>query len=569
MTLDGFFIHALVKELRNELLQGRISKIYQPFEQEIQMVIRANRKNIRLAASIHPVYYHINVTQERTLNPEHAPLFSMLLRKHLEGAIIQDIQQVENDRMIDFELSGRDELGDTQSYRLIFELMGRNSNIILLNPQTNKIIDCIKHVPSSQNTFRTLLPGADYQRPPENKQQINPFNLSGDELNQWTLQHPDELNSRKNQQWIQGLGKSASQALIYWMEQDGLTAYEALKRLMDGVDAYTPLMFESNQQLSFYAMDLPQIEGHRQLFDTLSRLLDHFYAQRVRLDRIKNLSGNIVQQLEQIIEKNNKKLEKLAKDYQVAQAADLYRVKGELLSAYAYQIPKGETQVALENYYEDNALLTIDLDPRKTAIENSQQYFKKYSKYRDALKYIDQQKKLTHEENDYLETVLVQLNQADLEDIEDIKQELQKLGYQSQRKNNAKKRTKTKSKPRRFRSTEGVLIYVGRNNQQNDELSLKKAAKNHWWLHTKDIPGAHVIVESDKPSQQTMTEAAEIAAYYSKFQHSANVPVDTVQVKHLHKPNGAKPGFVIYEGQQTLYVTPDEATIQALAVEET
>lgn len=568
MTLDGFFIQALVKELRDDLLNGRISKIYQPFEQEIHFVIRANRKNLRLASSIHPTYYHINVTQERTLNPEHAPMFSRLLRKHLEGAFIQNIEQVENDRIIDFDLSGRDELGDVQQYQLTFELMGRHSNIILINPQTNKIIDCIKHIPSSQNSFRILLPGADYHRPPRNDQQINPFALSNEELRKWVSTHEEEISIRKNQQWIQGLGKTASQAIIYLMKEKNYSAFDALMYLMNGIENPTPMMFESNDQLGFYATDLPQIEGSRKEFDSLSELVDQFYEQRIRLDRIKNLSGNIIQQLENIIEKNEKKLVKLQEDYEIAHNADLYRIKGELLSAYSYQINKGETTVQLDNYYADNEPLEVELDPKLTVIENSQQYFKKYAKYRDALKFIDLQKKLTLEENQYLDSVLVQLNQADLEDIEDIKNELQKQGYQSQRKNNSKKRTKTQSKPRRFKSSDGVMIYVGRNNQQNDELSLKKASKNHWWLHTKDIPGAHVIIESDNPSEETFTQAAEIAAYYSKFQYSANVPVDTVQVKALHKPNGAKPGFVIYEGQRTLFVTPKEEAIQALAVKD-
>lgn len=316
--------------------------------------------------------------------------------------------------------------------------------------------------------------------------------------------------------------------------------------------------------MKFYAMDLPYLNGERDYFPTLSASLDLFYNQKVRLDRVKQLSGDLIQRLKQVIEKNYHKLDNLQKDRLIAEDADIYRLKGELINAFSYQIEKGQSSTIVQNYYKNNEPYTIELNPRKTPSENSQAYFKRYTKYRDSLRYIEKQEKLATEEIEYLESVLVQLDQAEIEDIEDIKAELVREGYGGKRNKTIKKRAKSKSKPRQYKSSDGVIMYVGRNNQQNDELSMRKASKNHWWLHTKDIPGAHVIVESDKPSDQTMTEAAEIAAYYSKSQNSANVPVDTVQVKHLRKPNGAKPGYVIYEGQNTLYVTPKADKIESL-----
>lgn len=567
MSFDGFFVRALVAELKAQLENGRIHKIYQPFEQELQFVIRANRRNQRVVASIHPTYYRILLTEERPSNPINAPMFCMLLRKHLENATILEIRQVENDRIIEFELSGRDELGDLHTYRLIFELMGRHSNILLINSSTETIIDCIKHVAPSLNSYRQLQPGATYIRPPHNDAQTNVMNLTDEELASWATEHAETLAAGLAFQVIQGMSKPSAQAIQYSIVTDGLSSYEAVQRFKEQIDQPTPVLIDNDPTIRFYAFDLPHLEGERTFYPSVSQLLETFYQQKVHLDRVKQLSGDLIQKIKYVIDRNEKKLQKLARDREIASAADTYRIKGELLNAYSYKIGKGLSSVELENYYEDNQLLLVELDPRKSVIENSQQYFKKYTKYRDSLAYIAQQVKLATDENDYLDGILVQLQQADLTDIEEIKAELAVEGYVSQRKGSTKKRAKSTSKPRRFKSTDGVMIYVGRNNQQNDELSMKKASKNHWWLHTKDIPGAHVIIESDKPSDQTMTEAAEIAAYFSKFQQSANVPVDTVQVKNLRKPNGAKPGFVIYEGQQTLFVTPSEKKVLGLMVE--
>lgn len=567
MSFDGFYTHAITKELSAKLINGRIHKIYQPFEQELQIVIRANRTNYRMEASIHPTYYRLHLTEERANNPQHAPMFCMLLRKHLENATILDIRQYENDRIITMELSGRDELGDLQSYLLIFELMGRHSNIIIVNPVTNKIIDCIKHIPPSMNSYRALQPGAEYILPPKNELQQNILQMNDDDLSLFANEHQDELLNGKGHKYIQGLSTLAGKQIAAWINEEHLSAFDALKKFTTELNDGQAVIFRSDKQMQFYAFDLPYITAQRDYYPTFSEALDVFYKQKVRLDRVKQLSGDLIQNIKQIISKNKHKLDNLEKDRKIAENADTYRLKGELINAFSYQIEKGQTEAVVANYYNNNEPYTIELNPRKTPSENSQTYFKRYTKYRDSLRYIDQQESLALAEIAYLESVLVQLEQADIDDIEDIKAELAREGYQGKKNKAIKKRAKSKSKPRRYQSSDGVMIYVGRNNQQNDELSMKKASKNHWWLHTKDIPGAHVIVESDKPSEQTMTEAAEIAAFYSKSQNSANVPVDTVQVKHLRKPNGAKPGFVIYEGQNTLFVTPTEENIKQLEVE--
>ncbi|MBG9981958.1 NFACT family protein [Aerococcaceae bacterium DSM 111020] len=565
MAFDGFFTRAMIEELKEILVGGRISKIYQPYEQEIQMIIRNQRKNYRLHASIHPVYYRMHLTEERPNNPKQAPLFAMLLRKHLEGAELQAIEQIENDRIVRFTTSGRDEFGDTHQYHLYFELMGRHSNIVLVAPQEeNKIIDCIKHVPAYQNSYRLLLPGANYQLPPQSEEQINPFQLEQINLMTFAKDNTELIRQGKASQIIQGVGREAANSLAYWMTQENQTAYNALRQLMDGCYHPVPQSSQDDKQMAYYYMFLPIWQGEQRKYEQLSQLLDEYYAQRVRYDRVKQVSGDLIQRLEHIIDKNHKKLKNLAKDKQVASSAEEYRLKGELINAYVYQLSKGDKQATLENYYDDNNPIEVTLDPRLTPIENSQKYYKKYTKYRDSLKYIKHQEKITKEEIDYLESVLIQVQHADIEDLIDLRHELEDQGYFFKKKKNQKKRQQTKSKPRQFKSSSGIPIYVGRNNKQNDELTMKKASKNHWWFHAKDIPGSHVVVMSDKPDDKTMSEAAELAAYFSKSRDSANVPVDTVQIKHLRKPNGAKPGFVIYEGQETLFVTPKEADIHQL-----
>ena len=569
MSFDGFFTRALTQELTNQLQGGRIHKIYQPFEQELQILIRKDRQVHRLAASAHANYFSLYLSQDKPANPQQAPMFCMLLRKHLEGALLEEIKQYQNDRIIDFIFSGRDEIGLKQSYCLSFELMGRRSNIILINQTQGTIIDCIKHVPSNLNAYRSLTPGASFKRPPHNETQINPYDLNEADLYRFCQTHETEFKSGLAYQLIQGMGKLLAESIAYWMTEEDLSAYQALERVKSAIDYPNPSLYPQEDRVDFYALNLPQFNANkRQSYPSLSNLLESFYRVKIHQDRIKQLTGSILQKVNQVLDKDQKKLKKLAQDKKTAQAADQYRLQGELLNAFAHQVASGSQEVTLANYYNDNQPLTISLDPRLSATDNAQKYFKKYQKYRDALKYVQFEEKKTQEEIDYLEGILVQLSQADLEDVEEIKQELIKQGYVSQKPSKTKKRAQIQSKPRRYQSSDGVMIYVGRNNQQNDQLSLKKASKNHWWLHAKDIPGAHVIVESDKPSIQTLEEAAMLAAYYSKFSQSANVPVDTVQVKNLRKPNGAKPGFVIYEGQQTLYVTPSQEKVQQLTLKE-
>ena len=567
MPLDGFMTNVLTRELKETLLNGRIHKVFQPFQQDLQLVIRSQRTNYRLNASIHPNNYRLHLTEHKAENPKQAPMFTMIMRKHIENAQILDIRQYQNDRIVIFDLSGRDDIGDMKQYELIFELMGKHSNILLVDKASQRIIDCMKHVSPEINSYRTLQPNGNYILPPQNDQQVNITSLSDNALYDFITEHTDRIVDGQAHQVIQGLSKIGSQALQSWMNQENLSVHQAVEKYLQAWSQPLPYLLTYGKKSDVYFMPVPMADSTRPFPGTFSQVIESYFQDKVQKDHIYQLSSDVIHKVEQSLKRNYDKLNHLADDRKVAENSEDYRIYGELLSAFAHQVTKGMKEVALPNYYDDNQPLVIPLKEYKSPIENSQMYFKKYAKYRDSLKYIDHQISLTRQENDYLEGILVQLNQADVSDVEDIKQELQDQGIGFKKNKSIKKRAKSQSKPRRFRSSDGVMIYVGRNNQQNDYLSLKQASKNHWWFHAKNIPGAHVIIESDKPSEQTMTEAAQIAAYYSKSQQSANVPVDTVPVKNLRKPNGAKPGFVIYEGQKTLYVTPEQIIIDTLAVD--
>lgn len=561
MSFDGIFTHAMVRELKDQLVTGRISKIHQPYDHEVVLVIRARGKNQRLLLSAHPSYARIQLTEIAYTNPDNPPNFVMMLRKHLEGAILEDIHQVENDRVVHFTFSKRDELGDLQDIVLIVELMGRHSTIVLLNQQTGKILDAIKHVGHSQNTYRSILPGSEYIEPPKHSQ-LDPFKVSKEQL--FTLlSTADVLDGRYLQQQFQGFGRDTAEELAVRLTQrpnEKIAVWSAFFSSLK--EQITPTLGLKNQKEFFAPLAFETFE-QSQKYATLSMLLDAFYGEKAEKDRVKQLGNELIRKVDNEIKRNQTKLAKREKTLKDSENAEDFRRDGELLTTFMTQVPRGATSVELLNYYEENAPITITLNPALTPNQNAQKYFQKYQKLKNAVKLIYDQIAEAKDEIAYLESILAQLEIAGPMDIEVIKEELVASGYLKQKR--AKKNRKhAPSKPERFIASDGTEILVGKNNLQNDQLTLKQARKSDIWLHAKNIPGSHVIIKNDQPTEETLLEAAELAAYFSKFRQSAQVPVDYVAVKHIHKPNGAKPGFVIYENQKTLFVTPEEAVIEQL-----
>ena len=565
MPFDGFFTHAMIAELNQKILHGRITKISQPYPNELIITLRAQRKNFPLLLSAHPNYDRIQITNLPYSNPPVPTNFTMMLRKYLEGAKLLKISQLKNDRVVYFDFSTRNELGDELSLQLSVEIMGRYSNVILIDRQQNKIIDTIKHIGPAQNRYRTLLPGADYLQPPQ-QAKLNPFADPQNKFLKLVEDYPNrEVLAQQLQKTYQGF--SYEHALYFADQLHHFKTPNDLQKIwadcLDQTLQPSPAIVKGQRKFfTCFAYPKNQIQ---QETASLSNLLDIFYQQKATHDRVMQLGSNLVSVIHTYLHKDRKKVKKLQQALKTSQSADEYRIKGELLTTYMRQLKHGQNQVELPNYYDSDKLLSIRLSPELSPSRNAQKYFKKYQKLKNSVTFINQQLKLTQEEIAYLEGIQTQIELAEPQDLPDIKLELQKEGYLKVQKNTKKKRpARSSSRPAIFYSSDQTKISVGKNNFQNDQLTLKTAAKTDIWLHVKNIPGSHVIIHDPHPSQQTLLQAANLAAYFSKSRHSATVPVDYVMVKRIRKPNGARPGFVIYEGQKTLYVTPDEQLVKKL-----
>lgn len=567
MSFDGIFTHTMVDELKELLSNGRISKVHQPYQSEIILVMRANGKNHKVLLSAHPSYARIQITEIPYENPNTPPNFCMMMRKQLEGAILENIEQIGNDRVIHFTFKSRDEIGDVRNVVLIVELMGRHSNIFLIEQDTKRIVDCIKHVPTSMNTYRSVMPGATYISPPH-QDKLNPFATTEAEIAQVVTPDPETTMQKQLQTAYQGLGGDTAAELVYRSESNPAelpAVFQAfISEVSDG--KYTPTLTENNKKEHFTPTPFLSLTGEKKLFPSLSQLLDAYYSGKAEKDRVNQQGSELIRLVNVELQRNVKKLKKLEKTLVETEYADDYRVKGEILTAYLHEFEKGQKEVTLPNFYDEEKPLLITLDVRKNPSQNAQKYFAKYQKLRNAVAFVGEQIELTLSEIDYLESVATQLSLATPKDVAEIKEELMQEGYLKKKKTKKKQMKVQQSKPDTYLSSDGTTILVGKNNLQNDQLTLKTARKSDIWLHTKNIPGSHVIIQDADPSEETILEAANIAAYFSKSQLSASVPVDLVPVKLIRKPNGAKPGYVIYEGQRTVYVTPDKELIARLKV---
>ena len=545
------FTHAMVNELNQNLSGGRISKIQQPFANELILTIRSNRKNRQLLLSAHPSYARVQITDQPFANPAKPSTFVMSLRKYITSAIVQDFKQLNNDRVVSIDLSAKNELGDIHDYILTIEIMARHSNIFLINKETGKIVDLIKRVSPENNSFRGLLPGDDYKLPPaQNK--INPFSTNNENLK--------GLSAGDIRQKYEGIGLDTSAELEQYIASG--------KTLDDFMDAYQnglhPNTATSNDKhkLGFFPVAFVNTTTKANTYTNLSELLDNYYVDKARLDRIEQQTKSITHRLDIILKKDKSKVKKLNKQLNQTDVMAKYNLYGELLTTYMSKIERGSSSITLTNYY-NNEDVTIKLNPEYSPSLNAQSYYKKYRKLQNSIPHIKEQLEITTNEVNYLESVLASLEYVDIEDVDGIVEELIDSGYIKKKRKNAPKKRKKKL-GENFQSSTGVEIIVGKNNLENDQLTMKLSQKNHYWFHVKDIPGSHVILKTSEPDEQSITEAATIAAYYSKARDSSKVPVDYVQIKNIRKPNGAKPGFVIFEGQKTILVDPDRQLVAGL-----
>ncbi|MQQ29508.1 Rqc2 family fibronectin-binding protein PavA [Streptococcus mitis] len=548
MSFDGFFLHHMVEELRRELVNGRIQKINQPFEQELVLQIRSNRQSHRLLLSAHPVFGRIQLTQTTFENPAQPSTFIMVLRKYLQGALIESIEQVENDRIVEITVSNKNEIGDHIQATLIIEIMGKHSNILLVDKSSHKILEVIKHVGFSQNSYRTLLPGSTYIAPPSTES-LNPFTVKDEKL--FEILQTQETTAKNLQSLFQGLGRDTANELENILVSDKLSTFR---------NFFNQVTKPCLTEISFSPVPFANQVGEP--FTSLSDLLDTYYKDKAERDRVKQQASELIRRVENELQKNRHKLKKQEKELLATDNAEEFRQKGELLTTFLHQVPNDQDQVILDNYYT-NQPITIALDKALTPNQNAQRYFKRYQKLKEAVKYLTDLIEETKATILYLESVETVLNQAGLEEIAEIREELIQTGFIRRRQ---REKIQKRKKPEQYLASDGkTIIYVGRNNLQNEELTFKMARKEELWFHAKDIPGSHVVISGNlDPSDEIKTDAAELAAYFSQGRLSNLVQVDMIEVKKLNKPTGGKPGFVTYTGQKTLRVTPDPEKIASM-----
>lgn len=577
MALDGVFLHSIINELNSSILNGKVDKINQPEMDEIILSIRQGRSNYKLLISSSSNYPRIHLTKVTKQNPLKAPMFCMVLRKYLSNAKVISIEQLDLDRLVIIKFESTDELGFNSVYSLIIEIMGRHSNITLVRQRDNIIMDSIKHISSDFNTYRTVLPGIEYVFPPTSNK-LNPLSYDLEKIYQHIENNKVEFNDSFFSNVFTGIGKLFSCDIVASLREINLTLdKDNLKKVLEHFNKYLYILKENLYEyyiykrgesfIDFYCLPLSSMNKLVKLsYSSPSNLLEDFYFTKDKMDRLKSQSSDLQKIVTNNINRCIKKHKILLSILKECEGKEKFQLYGELLTANIYALEKGMKKADLLNYYsEDYSPIKISLDENKTPSQNIQSYYKKYNKLKKSEEAANEQLKQNNEELDYLNSVFTNIQNVDnYSEIEEIKKELIETSYIKFKK--AHKGHKSKlPKPMHFLSSDGLHVYVGKNNIQNDYLTLKFSNKNDIWFHTKNIPGSHVVVKTNgEIPETTLLEAANLAAYYSKSKASSNVPVDYTEIKNVKKPNGAKPGMVIYYTNQTIYITPKEPTLTQL-----
>lgn len=583
MALDGITVFNIVNELKENILGGRIDKIYQPESDEIVLQIRCFGKTKKLlltANASNPRVHFSNISKE---NPETPPLFCMVLRKHLVSGKILNITQPNFERIINITIESINELGDYSEKTLVIEIMGRHSNIILLDENLN-ILECAKHVSFDKSSVRQVLPNKKYSLPPDQDKK-NPLdateesfldalkNASPSKIQEFIYKNytgispilaseicfrsnidPNCITSILNEQEIKNLYKS----------------FECIFKIIKKNNISPQLILESNKKiLDFSPIEQEQFSSNEKIyFQTISELLEYFYKERDLIYRTSQKTQDLKRIITQNIERCYKKKDLQQRTLDEIKNRDYLKLYGELITSNIHNISKGMDKVTLNNFYSEKYEdVEIPLDVNLTPAENAQRYFKRYNKEKRTFIAMQEQIVQNNSQLEYLENVLNSLKNCTTEqDINEIREELFEEGIIKKIKKNKKSKKIKGSKPLHFVSSDNFHIYVGKNNKQNDELTLKLAKPKDIWLHTKNIPGSHVIIvtENSPVPDTTLAQAANLAVFYSKASNSSLVPVDYTLKKNIKKPNGSKPGMVIYETNKTIYITPDEELIEKL-----
>lgn len=584
MALDGIVLSNIVSDLKRDFVGGRILKIYQTEKDELIVGVRGSGENAKILLTAHSNYPRIHLTTLDKENPKVPPMFCMLLRKHIGGGRIVDIVQPDFERIVEIHIESSNELGDLTVKRLVIEIMGRHSNIMLLGDD-DIVIDSIKHIGKMQSSVRQIYPGCTYVYPPS-QDKHNPLDRNYDEFyNAFDLEKAIPLHKRLYT-FYSGMSPLIAKEICYRAianpatltsdvtEDEKKMVFDQLDLLYTDVanENYEPAIYtdETDKIVAFSSVELLSYSDLEKVrFTNISALLEDFYFDQSQSSRVDQKTVDMKKVLDNHHQRAIHKKEIQLNALEDSGNREQYRIWGELITANVHSIPNNSNTFTTTNYYDqDMGDITIPLDPQKTPIQNAQKYFKIYNKAKRTEIAAHEQLKIIEQDLQYLDSLFLTLEtMEDENDIAEFRAELVESGYLKAKR--VKKYNKPKKpKPLHFVSDDGFDIYVGKNNVQNDQLTLKTAANYDLWFHTKDIPGSHVIIDTKRQDvpETTLVQAALLAAYYSKAKGSSNVPVDYTEKRNVRKPNGAKPGMVIYDTNKTLYVTPQKRVIDEIKV---
>lgn len=584
MAYDGVTLYHLINEFKPLLIGGRIRKIYQPEIDEIRLLVNLGNQKKHLLLSANASNPRVYMTEKIKENPSAAPSFCMVLRKYLLNGTIIDIAQHETDRIMELSVTAKNDFNEIVVRKLLVEIMGRNSNIILVD-ESMKILDSLKKVGSTSSRYRQILPGRDYVYPPENSR-LSFLNLDANHLNELLSDYKDSSVEKVFVQALLGISPNISREIAFRSGIDPQTSVSGLSKKQKQFlcEAFTQVINEIRQKsepviiylgrkmVDFSTIDLHYLRSdHRfEAYPSISEMLEAYYFMRDKALRFKTRAANLRQQLDILVRKNIKKLDNLQQDVDASHKNEKFKLYGDLITANIYAIEKGQEIATLVNYYDpDCQTIDIPLKVNRTPAQNAQHYYKKYNKSKTALKHLASYVLETEEKIYYLESLVNSLDQStELAELDEIRHEFLHSEFNKKAISKEDKQKQLPSKPLHYISSEGFHIFVGKNNYQNDFISTKMGKNEDCWLHVKDAPGSHVLIVAGGRfiTEKTLLEAGNLAAWYSKSRGSSNVPVDYLEFKYLKKPSKAKPGMVIFTNQNTMYVTPTQDGVESIEV---
>lgn len=555
MPIDGVFLKTILREIESKILNGKIRKIIQFDKYSIVISIRNNRENHDLLISANSKYSSINITNIKYKNPDSNFMFYTILKKYILGGTVKQISQIENDRILKLIIENRNELGDIKDFEIIVELMGKHSNISLIDKSNNIVLDSIKHLSPNNNSYRVLLPGSDYKFPPTDNLKLNPFDFNFENFKR--VLDITEFGENMYSKIFQGVSLPLSKFIFHLIKDKSLeNKFKTLENLFKEIKISPIIYSENNSYKDFYCFDI-EISNQKTEIQNLNELLDEFIAIKNKSDSLNNRVADLKKIINSVLQKCNKKLSIFEEALKNGENKEIFKLYGDLIAANIFMLKGGESSLTVQNYFSENLEeINIKLNPKLNASNNIEFYYKKYKKLKKSEMMNRQNISDCKQEIEYLNSVLSNIEKInDENDIDEIRDELSTSGYLKNIKGKTKNKI-IKSNPYNYITSNGISIFVGKNNIQNENLTFKISKKDFTWFHVKNIPGSHVILAHNNPNDKLIELCGKLAAFYSKASSSSNVPVDYTKIKNIKKMPHAKPGMVIYTSYNTIYVTP-------------